>query len=71
MCALLGKLAQWTDEGIPVYFFSGNHDMWAKDYFARELGVEMFHEPREFDISARDFSWGMATAWGRKTIDSR
>ena len=63
---LLGKLAQWTDEGIPVYFFSGNHDMWAKDYFARELGVEMFHEPREFDISGKRFFVGHGDGLGPK-----
>ncbi len=63
---LLGKLAQWTDEGIPVYFFSGNHDMWAKDYFARELGVGMFHEPREFDISGKKFFVGHGDGLGPK-----
>ena len=25
---LLGKLAELRDQGIPIYFFTGNHDMW-------------------------------------------
>src|SRR5690606_4803889 len=25
---LQGKLAEFTDNGIPVIFFTGNHDMW-------------------------------------------
>ena len=25
---IFGKLAQFTDEGTPVHFFVGNHDMW-------------------------------------------
>ncbi len=40
-----GKIAALTDSGIPVIFFGGNHDMWMKDYFSEELGVQIFHEP--------------------------
>ena len=35
---LLGKLAEITDDGIPVHMFRGNHDIWAFNYltnFAR------------------------------------
>lgn len=37
----LGKIAEFTDSGIPVHFFSGNHDVWMFDYFQKELGIEM------------------------------
>lgn len=40
-----GKLAELTDSGIPVILFSGNHDMWMKDYLSDELGVSIYHEP--------------------------
>ena len=30
---LLGKLAEFTDSGIPVHFFVGNHDMWMRIIF--------------------------------------
>lgn len=42
---LQGKIAELTDKGIPVYFFTGNHDMWMFDYFERELGVKIYREP--------------------------
>jgi UDP-2,3-diacylglucosamine hydrolase len=42
---LLGKVAELTDAGIPVHFFVGNHDLWMKDYFSEELGVEVHHAP--------------------------
>jgi UDP-2,3-diacylglucosamine hydrolase len=42
---LLGKIAELTDSGIPVIFFTGNHDLWMKDYFVSELGVTIFKEP--------------------------
>lgn len=44
---LQGKIAQLTDKGIPVHFFTGNHDMWMFDYFPKELGVQLHREPIE------------------------
>ncbi|QKG79292.1 UDP-2,3-diacylglucosamine diphosphatase [Tenuifilum thalassicum] len=41
----LGKIAQFTDSGIPVHFFTGNHDVWMFDYFEKELGVTIHREP--------------------------
>ncbi len=41
----LGRIAQLTDAGVPVHFFTGNHDVWMFDYFSKELGVEVHHEP--------------------------
>ncbi|MEM9340479.1 MAG: metallophosphoesterase, partial [Bacteroidota bacterium] len=29
----LGKIAELRDQRIPIYFFTGNHDMWMFDYF--------------------------------------
>lgn len=42
---LLGKIAELTDRGILVHFFTGNHDLWMKDYFVEELNVQVHHEP--------------------------
>ena len=38
---ILGRLAGFTDEGIPVHFFPGNHDLWAFDYLPNEIGVQL------------------------------
>jgi UDP-2,3-diacylglucosamine hydrolase len=35
----LGTLASITDTGIPVHFFTGNHDMWVGDYLTKECGI--------------------------------
>ncbi len=43
---LQGKLAELSDAGIPINFFTGNHDMWMFDYFPRELGVTIYREPQ-------------------------
>lgn len=42
---VLGKIANLTDKGIPVTFFTGNHDMWAFDYLEKECGVKIYRKP--------------------------
>ena len=38
---ILGKLSEIADSGgIPIYFFTGNHDMWAFDYLKEEVGIK-------------------------------
>jgi UDP-2,3-diacylglucosamine hydrolase len=43
---LQGKLAELRDEGIPISFFTGNHDMWMFDYFPHELGIPIYRDPQ-------------------------
>ncbi|HBS87118.1 MAG: UDP-2,3-diacylglucosamine hydrolase [Bacteroidetes bacterium GWF2_38_335] len=47
----LGKIAEFTDAGIPVYFFTGNHDIWVFKYLPEETGIIKQTEPvvKEFD----------------------
>ncbi|MCJ8289024.1 MAG: UDP-2,3-diacylglucosamine diphosphatase [Crocinitomicaceae bacterium] len=47
---LQGKIAELTDQGIPIHVFTGNHDMWIFDYLPQELGIQLYREPiqREF-----------------------
>lgn len=47
----LGKIAQLKDEGIPIFIFTGNHDMWMFDYLQNELGVVIIREPTSFQIA--------------------
>ena len=35
----LGKIAEISDSGIEVHFFTGNHDVWVFDYLPNELGL--------------------------------
>lgn len=46
----LGKLCEFTDAGIPVHVFTGNHDMWMFDYLEKEIGVTIHRDNivREF-----------------------
>lgn len=41
----LGTISSITDSGIPVHFFTGNHDMWVGDYLLDECGVIIHTSP--------------------------
>jgi len=48
---LQGKLAELRDRGLPIYFFTGNHDMWMFDYFEKEIGIVIFREPIQLTVN--------------------
>jgi UDP-2,3-diacylglucosamine hydrolase len=52
---LLGKLAELSDAGIQLHFFVGNHDMWMKDYFRKELAMPVYYEPKVFEFNGCSF----------------
>jgi UDP-2,3-diacylglucosamine hydrolase len=41
----LGKIAEISDSGVKVNYFTGNHDVWVFDYLPEEVGVEVFRQP--------------------------
>ena len=47
----LNKLAEFSDKGIPVYIFHGNHDMWMFDYLETEIGATIFSDPIELKVN--------------------
>ncbi len=61
---ILGKIAELTDAGIPVHFFVGNHDMWMKDYFQKELNVPVYFEPAKFEFNNKKFFIGHGDGLG-------
>lgn len=61
---LMGTLAQWTDEGIPIHFFVGNHDMWMKGYFEQELNIPVYHQPQEYEFNGIPFLIGHGDGLG-------
>lgn len=42
---LFGKLSELRDAGIPIYFFTGNHDMWMFTYFEKYFDIPIYREP--------------------------
>jgi len=61
---VLGKIAELKDSGIPMYFFVGNHDLWMIDYFETELGIPVYHHPKEFVFDEKTFLIGHGDGLG-------
>mgnify|MGYP005666387885 CR=1 FL=1 len=61
---LLGKLAELSDAGVPMYFFIGNHDMWMFRYFEEELGIPTYRKPIIREIHGKTFFIGHGDGLG-------
>ncbi len=59
-----GKLAELRDAGVPIYFFTGNHDMWMFEYFTKELSIEIFRKPQSVSINGKTFLIGHGDGLG-------
>ncbi|WKV13563.1 UDP-2,3-diacylglucosamine diphosphatase [Marivirga harenae] len=59
-----GKLAELADGGLPIYFFTGNHDMWMFGYFKEELGIDLFREPLTLLANDKKFLIGHGDGLG-------
>ena len=60
----LGKLAEFTDRGKKVHFFTGNHDVWVFDYLPSEIGVEVYRKPITREIDGKKFFIGHGDGLG-------
>jgi UDP-2,3-diacylglucosamine hydrolase len=62
----LGTLSSITDSGIPVHFFSGNHDMWIGDYLSKECGLIIHTEPLTISFDDKKFHLAHGEGLGTK-----
>ncbi len=61
----MGKIAEITDAGIPVHFFTGNHDVWMFGYFEKELGVKIHRNPIVREHNGKSFFIGHGDGLGK------
>lgn len=61
---LLGKLAQLSDMGVAIHYFTGNHDMWTFGYFEQEIRLKLYREPVEREINGKRFYIGHGDGLG-------
>ena len=61
---LLAKIAELTDAGIPITFFTGNHDMWMFDYLPKEIGITIYREPITRVFNGKKFFLGHGDGLG-------
>lgn len=61
---LLGKLAELTDAGIEIHFFTGNHDMWTFGYLEQELNIKVHRKPVEYEFFGKRYLVGHGDGLG-------
>jgi len=61
----LGKLAELSDIGVKIHFFSGNHDIWVYGYFKEELNIDIYHKPIVRIINGNKFLIGHGDGVGK------
>lgn len=64
----LGRLAQLVDSGVEIFFFKGNHDLWAYDYFQREIGMIILPQPSLVEIEGTRFCLGHGDGLGKVSL---
>ncbi|MFY0688798.1 MAG: UDP-2,3-diacylglucosamine diphosphatase [Cyclobacteriaceae bacterium] len=60
----LGKLAELCDQGVSVYMFLGNHDMWMKSYLKEEVGAIMYPDNLILETSDHKLFIGHGDGYG-------
>lgn len=50
---LFNTLYELHEEGVEIYFFTGNHDMWVQDYFQEQFGCHVFYQLQAFIINGK------------------
>jgi len=67
----LGAISSITDSGIPVHFFTGNHDLWAGNYFSDECGMTMHKSPITVTFDGKIFHLAHGDGLGLKNIGGK
>ena len=49
------KLIDLKEKGIDIFIFTGNHDLWFKDYLQQEIGATVFHHKIELQSNNKTF----------------
>jgi UDP-2,3-diacylglucosamine hydrolase len=64
----LGAISSLTDAGIPVHFFTGNHDMWIGKYLVDECGVIIHTAPLITEFNGRVFYLAHGEGLGSRDV---
>ena len=63
----LGKIAEMSDTGTEIHYFTGNHDIWVDDYLPCETGIILHKKPLVTEISGKTFYLAHGDGLGDKS----
>lgn len=62
------KIAQLREQGIEIYYFTGNHDVWQYHYLSDEFGIKVYSEPHLFDLDGKKIFCGHGDGLGSNSF---
>ena len=67
---VVAQLIRLLDEGVKVYFFPGNHDVWCYSFF-EQLGIRKLEQPWRTEIGGARFCLGHGDGLGGASLGYR
>ena len=64
----LGKLAELSDAGVEIHYFTGNHDIWVYDYLPDEIGLCLHKNPFVTNIAGKTFYLAHGDGLGDRSL---
>ncbi|MDR3046902.1 MAG: UDP-2,3-diacylglucosamine diphosphatase [Bacteroidales bacterium] len=62
------QISLLVNKGIQIYFFTGNHDMWVKNYFKDKFGFKIYKKQQAFIINGKKCMIGHGDGLGSDVI---
>jgi UDP-2,3-diacylglucosamine hydrolase len=60
----LGKVAELSDKGVKLHYFTGNHDLWVYNYLPAEIGLTLYRHHVTRDMDGKSFFIGHGDGLG-------
>lgn len=67
----LGTLATLADAGVKITWLTGNHDVWLRQYLAREIGLRVIHRNEIITLRGKKFFISHGDDVGRRPFSYR
>ena len=49
-----GKLAELADAGVQIFWMTGNHDVWLRNYLKREIGLTVYYGHTTISLNGQE-----------------
>lgn len=63
-----GKMAELADAGVRIYWTTGNHDVWLRNYLKDEVGITVFHSHTTVNIDGVDIFISHGDDVGKRSL---
>ena len=54
----LAVLAEFADSGKQIHYIIGNHDFLHRDFFEKDIGAKIYHDPVDIELNGKKFFMG-------------